>query len=248
MKRLLLIVCVLALGASFAAGCGGSSTMLADEPVTADELNKPTPEAGKAASAYPDPNIDFTWDLIAGQNMYAGTVHVYNDATVLYVDYSLFDGWLMTEAHVLVSADEPGEKDGKPGQFPYKEEFDPPVDSYTFEVPLGDFPAKSKLYIATHAATTNGETIWGGYWNDGDAYYDFNWKKWGGGFCTNVMPFQSVPEEWVWYKGYHWGTYSYWNVQFLDTAGYPFPGSSPSVRNRAPRPDSRRSASPAPTT
>jgi len=222
--------------------CGGGSISPDAADNTFDPLLMDTPDGefvqktvvgdkdvSKTYTPFEDPTADWQWDLIAGQNMYAGTVNVYNDDATLYVCYSLFDGWLMEEAHVLVSTTMPGEKDGKPGQFPYKEEFDPAVAEYTFEIDLSelDLTGKTLIYLATHAAVTNGETLWGGYWNDGDADYDFYWKKWGGGFATYVMPVPDLPngdEDCVQFKAWHWGYRSYWDVHFYTPVTLP-PGS-----------------------
>jgi len=214
LKRNLMLCAVIALGALLLFGCKASSGTGLNTDQLTEEFLVEKPDLSKGAAMHVDPTIDFTWDLVAGQNMLAGTVHVYNDANWLYVAYQLNDPWLMTEAHVLVSTTMPDPKGGAPGKFPYKAEFDPQVDAYTFEIPLGDLEGKSMIYLATHAATTNGETIWGGEWNDGDPTYNFEWKKWGGGFTTNVMPFPDMPADWVKYYATHYGTYSYWNMYF----------------------------------
>lgn len=179
------------------------------------------------SAVYVDPSPDWTWDLIAGQNNLAGTVTVTNDEDTLYVSYNTLPDWPMIEAQVYVG-DEPPSK-GNPGQFPYKVEFDPSVFTYTFEIPLGDFEYKSEIFLATHASVgpdvENHETAWGGYWNDGDPSWDFTWgNKWGGGFSTRVMPMPELPDDTVSYKGFHYGTYSYWDVLFLDPVTLP-PGS-----------------------
>lgn len=235
LQKYLLTALVLVLGTLMLAGCGGTRSngvgeaALTDNSATPDTLPyKPEAINVKSGSweGFTDPEIDFTWDLIAGQNMYAGTVHVYNDADTLYVVYTMFDGWMLEEAHVLVSLEEPGPKDGSPGRFPYKKEFNPPVSTCTFEIPLADFPAKSTLYIATHGATTNGETLWGGYWNDGDPTYDFNWKKWGGGFTTCVLPvfdpYSTRVRAWAYSNDNGW-TRSYWKLQFNPNTYPEFP-------------------------
>ncbi len=185
------------------------------------------PETGKAAATqlFIDESADWTWDLIAGQHYLAGTVYVHNDEENMYFTFHTFEDWPMHSAHVYCGNEEPAK--GAPGQFPEGMEFDPPVFDYTFTVPLGAMAFKSLVYIAAHADVgndENSETAWGGYWNDGDPYWDFEWKKWGGGFTTNVMPMPELPDYWVTYKGSHYGTYSYWNVMFQDSFTMP-PGS-----------------------
>ncbi len=225
-----LLLCVMLL---FAACGGGSSDFEADTRLSGApmEIGVDTPITfppldDRSVSAYSDSNPDWEWDLIAGQNMLAGTVKVWNDTDTLFVEYSLFGDWMMDEAHVGVWDVQPGPKDGKPGRFDNKEEFDPAVNYWLFEISLDNFADKSALFIATHAATTNGETIWGGDWNGGDTSYDFEWKKWGGGFSTNVMPSYELPAFGYTSTAYHWGTESYWDITLNPDSNFPFPGSN----------------------
>lgn len=189
-----------------------------------------TIDVGKGVSKiyepYSDPTPDWTWDLVASQHFNAGTLKVHNDSDTLYVEYSLF-GFMMDEAAVLVSSTPPGPKEGQPGHFPYKVEFDDPVDTYTFEIPLAGFDGKGALYVAAYAHTTGDDGVWAGYFNGGNPYWDFNWKKWGGGIATGVMPVPDLPNgpgDSVSYMGYHWGYMSYWDVVFTTPVGLP-PGS-----------------------
>ncbi len=206
--------------------CTTGKSTVDDSSATPFLVDKP--EEGKVVmSAYEDPTPDWTWDLIAGQNNLAGTVSVYNDEDHFYVTYETGDNWPMSEAHLYIGSAPEGK--GAPGRFPYKEEFDPPVHSYTFEVSLeDDLPAKSMIYIAAHASVgmgANHETAWGGYWNNGLPNWDWNWaKKWGGGFTTRVMPMPELPDDQVTYRGAHYGTYSYWGVEFTNPVSLP-PGS-----------------------
>lgn len=93
-------------------------------------------------------------DLLAGQTILAGNVLVANDANNLYVTYTTTDGWLMKEIHLYVgsSAGLPVNKAGNPtiGLFPYNMTFNPYVATYTFVLPLADFP--DLMTIAAHAA------------------------------------------------------------------------------------------------
>ncbi len=207
------------------ASCSGGTDSGAIDDSTQVLLDKGDLDKG-TSSVYVDPTPDWTWDLIAGQNMLAGTVSVSNDEDTMYVTYNMGPDWPLHEAHVYVGSEQPDK--GAPGKFPYKEEFDPAVFSYTFEIPLGDLDDKSQVFLATHATTGadgNTETAWGGNWNNGDPTWDFVWgKKWGGGFTTRVMPMPDLPEDTVTYRGYHFGTMSYWNVRFFDPVTLP-PGS-----------------------
>ena len=98
----------------------------------------------------------FVVDLLAGKDIPAGEVQVWNDADYLYVKYEL-NGWCMTETHVH-AADSldgiPHTKKGNPipGHFDYKMEHDPCVTEYTYRIPLDDWEPDTELYIAAHAA------------------------------------------------------------------------------------------------
>ena len=133
-----------------------------------------------------------TWDLTAGHTIDVGTVTVSNDATNLYVTYTLDDpdypDATFGTLHLWVGTDlanMPAAPNGAPipGQFPYKAGTAPYPDStgaknYTFTVPLvGLFPdvtsactpTPKQLYIVTHAevfldgdSTGDHETAFGG--------------------------------------------------------------------------------------
>lgn len=206
--------------------CTGSTTTVNDDNQTPELISKP--EAEKVVmSVYEDPTPDWTWDLIAGQHYLAGTVTVTNDEDHFYVTYDTGDAWPMSEAHLYIGSTP--ETKGAPGKFPFKENFDPPVHHYTFEVSLkDDMPQKSQIYIAAHASVGMGshkETAWGGHWNNGMPTWDFGFgKKWGGGFTTRVMPMPELPDDTVTYSGHHYGKYSYWGVEFSEALSLP-PGS-----------------------
>lgn len=114
-----------------------------------------------------------TTPLIAGQNMTAGTVSVYNDATNIYVQYSLESPWLISDAHVAVAttlAGIPQTKTGNPipGRFAYSATFDPELLTYTFAVPMaGNYYTGQTLFVAAHAvaqaprANGGSQTAWG---------------------------------------------------------------------------------------
>jgi len=116
------------------------------------------------------------FDLIAGQNIYAGSVTVWNDTDNLYVKYETIDSFCITETHLDVesSLDEIPQKNGNPipGQFNYKSTNDC-VSSFTYTVPLPKDTCD--FYIAAHAVVKkeNGgtETAWG-------SGFDFSGKDW----------------------------------------------------------------------
>jgi len=116
------------------------------------------------------------FDLIAGQNIYAGSITVWNDADNLYVKYETVDSFCLTETHLEVgsSLDDIPQKNGNPipGQFEYKTSHNC-VSSFTYTVPL---PKETcDLYIAAHAVVKNEsggtETAWG-------SGFDFSGKDW----------------------------------------------------------------------
>lgn len=105
-----------------------------------------------APSALANPEDDpFVTDLIAGQYIDVGDIEVWDDGTTLYVTYIIDDPWVMTESHLHIGytlADFPLNKYGNPqvGLFDYQMEHDPPVTTYTYEIPYD-----GETLIATHA-------------------------------------------------------------------------------------------------
>ncbi|AJG41527.1 hypothetical protein TRQ7_08730 [Thermotoga sp. RQ7] len=108
-----------------------------------------------------------------GQSTDVGTVTIWNDSDFFYVKVELDEGWFLKETHLNIQTDEP-EGNQSPGQFPFKEEFDPPVKDYTYRVPLSFLLQKSisrsgkastRYYVLLHGVVGNGteeETAWGG--------------------------------------------------------------------------------------
>ncbi|ADA67723.1 conserved hypothetical protein [Thermotoga petrophila RKU-10] len=110
----------------------------------------------------------------AGQDTVVGTVTVWNDSEYLYVRVDISDEWNLEETHLNVLSEEP-EGNQAPGQFPFKEEFDSPVNIYIFKVPLsflfqnsftGLKRLNNKYYILLHGVVSSSsgreETAWGG--------------------------------------------------------------------------------------
>jgi len=166
------------------------------------------------------------------------------------------DGWGFKEVHFAYWASDYSvndKKDGIPGHYPYAWTWDgqydemPPCEYY---LPFdGSFDPATDTQFAIHSVIMKGEWLQdengGWYWNEtanetgwgancGGKYsdswgWDGNWnKKWGGwvdsGTDFNFPVFDPVFDEC--YLGHHWGTYSYWNVNFEDEDWYPFPGSN----------------------
>lgn len=93
-------------------------------------------------------------DLIAGQNMVAGTISVINDENNIYVTYTTTGGWVLTQTHLyvgdcaLIPVNNPGNP--IPGQFPYAGTHNN-LTSVTYTVPLSRIPAGTCGCIAAHA-------------------------------------------------------------------------------------------------
>jgi hypothetical protein len=108
-------------------------------------------------------------DLIASQNADAGDVIVWPEGNNLYVKFIVTkNGCALTETHLAVvgSLDDIPQKNDNPipGQFPFKGEYNPPVNEYTYAIPIS-WNAGTTLYIAAHAAVACGDqyqSAWGG--------------------------------------------------------------------------------------
>ena len=127
-----------------------------------------------------------TETLYAGQTIVVGTV-TYGMETVdgigyFTATYDLNDGWEMSESHLYVGTlgDMPLNKPGNPkiGRFPYAEDHDPNVSSFTYYVLMSELPpAGDGFTTAAHAVVhgPNGqeETAW----RHDDS--EFPGKRWG---------------------------------------------------------------------
>jgi len=96
-----------------------------------------------------------TWTLWAGQNIDAGTVTVWGDHEHMFVKFQTTGDWYLTETQVAVATSLEGipQKKGNPnpGQFPYGEIHDPPVQEYTYEIDQAAEWFNVELFVATHA-------------------------------------------------------------------------------------------------
>lgn len=110
----------------------------------------------------------------AGQTIDAGTITVSNDNTNLYVTFTTIGGWQMKESHLYVGplSGLPSTPKGNPkiGNFPYKQEHEAGVNSYTYTIPLSSLGESDCIAVAAHAAVVQlsetgeeleGETAWG---------------------------------------------------------------------------------------
>lgn len=129
------------------------------------------------------------YDIIADKTILAGKLIVTNDETNLYVKYLAIERFEFTEMHLYVGelVNLPVNPSGNvvPGHFPYKIEFDNPVNEYTFVIPIKNLP--DCFIIAAHSSVHN----------SGDSE---NYSAWSFG---NEFPEAS-----------HWGWYSDYCLQF----------------------------------
>lgn len=116
--------------------------------------------------------------IIAGQNINVGTMWVHNDATNLYVTYSLTNNWLLKKTHLHVATSLAGIPQNRqgipvPGHFTYSTDHNPNIPMYTYTLPIAPLGYKygDNLFIAAHAEVVRysnttagmvGETAWGG--------------------------------------------------------------------------------------
>ena len=119
--------------------------------------------------------------LFAGQTIDTGTVTISNDASFVYVTYSVNDPWTITAVHLAVADSLAGIPQNKnnnpqPGHFPINTTYQPPVTTVTFTIPLSSFSG-TDLYIGAHAEVQasggggGGQTAWG----YGPSFGGHNW-------------------------------------------------------------------------
>lgn len=123
-----------------------------------------------------------TVTLFGGQTIDTGTVTIANDFANLYVTYTTTDPWVMTATHLAVADSLAGIPQNKnqnpiPGHFQYTTTFNPPVTTFTYTIPLGNFAPGETLYIAAQAEVQapagqgGGQTAWG----SGQRFGGHNW-------------------------------------------------------------------------
>ncbi len=113
--------------------------------------------------------------LVAGQHMYVGTVNVATDNGDLLITYNITeDGIYLEEVHLDIFSSLEQFKAAKkvsnggaiPGKFEYKMSWsaDEMITSHTVRIPKDyvDYIGGDCLFVASHAALSNGETAWGG--------------------------------------------------------------------------------------
>jgi len=92
-------------------------------------------------------------NIIAGQNMTAGTISIQNDSANIYVTYHTDNGWFLTRCQLYVgdSANIPVNSSGNatPGRFPYKSGTINDT-TYSFTVPLSVLGNATCGYVVAH--------------------------------------------------------------------------------------------------
>lgn len=87
-------------------------------------------------------------DLLAGQTIKVGTLTVGVVGSDLVVTYNIDpedpeEGWELLETHLYVGYTNPEELTSAPGQFPYSEEHDHAVLTFTYTIPIDDINSYS---------------------------------------------------------------------------------------------------------
>jgi len=105
-----------------------------------------------------------TFYMYAGQYYRAGELYIWRDADYLYVKYDLDDGTTMSETHLHIATsldDFPKEGNNPPpGQFDYKNEYDPYVNDDLYMIPWDESWNCKDLYIGAHAV------VWSNFGED----------------------------------------------------------------------------------
>ena len=129
-----------------------------------------------------------------GHKNWAGRITITNDVTNLYILIDTNDpnptAYGLVESHVDIQAlpeNFPTTKRGNPkvGKFAYAVENHNGAQDYQYIIPLAELPQVDTLYIAVHAALTNGETAWANCGGP-DAYFGswLNPPRRGGNWAT----------------------------------------------------------------
>lgn len=147
----------------------------------------------------PEPFLDEgdeeeTFYLYAARHHRVGELLLWNDSSTIYVEYVTDEGYDMSETHLHVDpeADSIPQANGNPipGRFDYKEEHDPRVTEYTYEVEWDSTWNGKDLNIAAHAvvwgvygdstdADTTEETAWARMYDDPEDFtHEFPGKNW----------------------------------------------------------------------
>ena len=147
---------------------------------------------------WPDKESD---DLVYGKkNVDVGDVSFWADSNNFYVDINVDPGWVIRETHVKVSQDSVSWS--APGHWPYAHEFESPVTSDCYAIPLGnigygdlgnDSPfgamVDDPIFIMVHAVVESDRR------NDETAYaYEFKGWTLCGDWALAYISHEVVPE------------------------------------------------------
>jgi len=82
--------------------------------------------------------------LLAGQDINVGNLTVVVDGADLVVTYTITDPeWELLETHLYVGKTNPEDLTSAPGQFPYSEEHDLVVPTFTYIIPISEIDSYS---------------------------------------------------------------------------------------------------------
>jgi len=133
-------------------------------------------------------------EVYAGQNYYAGTVTIINDADNFYLIWESDSTWSSNEFEIYIGTEQP--PTSSPGSFPHKIEFDENVSFAEFVIPFAsNIDCGTFVYVAFHAVVSTSEEV---CIESGD--------------CTNSvetawMSGKDAPEGW-----HQWGDYNHYEA------------------------------------
>jgi hypothetical protein len=156
-----------------AVGCAPAAVDSADSTASASLCDHPEDSVCETKES----------NLIAGQNIDAGTVRIDNDGEHLIVEITADAPWTITEVHIFAgTGSAPTNKKGVvvPGQFPYNTTYATGVSQHTVAIPLADLNVGcgDTLNTVVHAVvvrTVNGKTESQTAFGDGTAFSTSRW-------------------------------------------------------------------------
>jgi hypothetical protein len=117
-------------------------------------------------------NIGQTVNLIAGQHINVGSIHVSNDNSNIFIKFTTTGEWYLQKTHLFVGKHSqlPLNRAGNPqiGQYPYQTQHSPIVQEFIYTLPIELF--ESTVTISAHAEVVKmnssnsiiqSETAWG---------------------------------------------------------------------------------------
>lgn len=135
-----------------------------------------------------------TVPLMAGQHIDVGTVtYVITDDAYFEATYTITGGWNMSESHLYAGDYDamPVNKPGKPkiGHFPFSEDHNPAVTTYTYSVPVADLPPGNTGFVcAAHCVVNNpnggNETGWAA---GNRTFSDKGWSMYSDNFYEDAL-------------------------------------------------------------